>query len=95
MKNIALSKDAERFIKKQIESGRFENAGEVIDAGLQMLESNEQPLEEWLRNEIPGRYDELIKGRAEGVSIDDAFSRLEDRHRARLAAEAKSADEGR
>jgi antitoxin ParD1/3/4 len=95
MKNIALSKDAERFIRKQIESGRYENADEVIDAGLQMLESNEQPLEEWLRNEIPGRYDELIKGRAEGVSIDDAFSRLEDRHRARLAAEAKSADEGR
>ena len=95
MKNIALSKDAERFIRKQIESGRFENADEVIDAGLQMLASNEQPLEEWLRNEIPGRYDELIEGRAEGVSIDDAFSRLEDRHRARLAAEEKSADEGR
>ncbi|WP_113165199.1 type II toxin-antitoxin system ParD family antitoxin [Rhizobiales bacterium] len=95
MKNIALSKDAERFIRKQIESGRFENADEVIDAGLQMLASNEQPLEEWLRNEIPGRYGELIEGRAEGVSIDDAFSRLEDRHRARLAAEAKSADEGR
>ncbi|KQQ74042.1 hypothetical protein ASF70_09745 [Rhizobium sp. Leaf321] len=95
MKNIALSKDAERFIRKQIESGRYENADEVIDAGLQMLESNEQPLEDWLRNEIPSRYDELIGGRTEPVSIDDAFSRLEDRHRARLAAEAKSADEGR
>jgi antitoxin ParD1/3/4 len=95
MKNIALSKDAERFIRKQIESGRFENADEVIDAGLQLLECNEQPLEEWLRNKIPGRYDDLLDGRADGVSIDDAFSRLEDRHRARLAAEAKSADEGR
>ena len=95
MKNIALSKDAERFIRKQIESGRYQNADEVIDAGLQMLESNEQPLEEWLRNKIPGRYDDLLDGRADGVSIDDAFSRLEDRHRARLAAEAKSADEGR
>ena len=95
MKNIALSKDAERFIRKQIESGRYENADEVIDAGLQLLESNEQPLEEWLRNKIPGRYDDLLNGRADGVSIDDAFSRLEDRHRARLAAEAKSADEGR
>jgi antitoxin ParD1/3/4 len=95
MKNIALSKDAERFIRKQIESGRYENADEVIDAGLQMLESNEQPLEDWLRNEIPSRYDDLLDGRADGVSIDDAFSRLEDRHRARLAAEAKSADEGR
>jgi antitoxin ParD1/3/4 len=95
MKNIALSKDAERFIRKQIESGRYQNADEVIDAGLQLLESNEQPLEEWLRNKIPGRYDDLLDGRADGVSIDDAFSRLEDRHRARLAAEAKSADEGR
>ena len=95
MKNIALSKDAERFIRKQIESGRYENADEVIDAGLQLLESNEQPLEEWLRNKIPGRYDDLLDGRADGVWIDDAFSRLEDRHRARLAAEAKSADEGR
>jgi len=95
MKNIALSKDAERFIRKQIESGRYENADEVIDAGLQLLESNEQPLEEWLRNKMPGRYDDLLDGRADGVSIDDAFSRLEDRHRARLAAEAKSADEGR
>ena len=95
MKNIALSKDAERFIRKQIESGRYQNADEVIDAGLQLLESNEQPLEEWLRNKIPSRYDDLLDGRDDGVSIDDAFSRLEDRHRARLAAEAKSADEGR
>jgi antitoxin ParD1/3/4 len=95
MKNIALSKHAERFIRKQIESGRFENAGEVIDAGLQMLESNEQPLEDWLRNEIPSRYDELIGGGTEAVPIDDAFSRLEARHRTRLAGEAKSADEGR
>lgn len=39
--SIALSTHFETFIRKQIESGRYNNASEVVRAGLRLLEDTE------------------------------------------------------
>ncbi|QRM44944.1 type II toxin-antitoxin system ParD family antitoxin [Rhizobium sp. BG4] len=87
MTSIALSEHYERFIKKQLESGRYNNASEVVRAGLRLLEDYEDGREQWLRDEVTARFDE-IKGNLEtGVSLDTAFSNIEQRHKAKLAKE--------
>jgi len=41
-KNIALSSHFEGFIRQQVESGRYNNASEVVGAGLRLLEDQER-----------------------------------------------------
>ena len=41
-RNISLTKHLDRFVAKKIASGRYENASEVIRAGLRTLEREEQ-----------------------------------------------------
>ncbi|TGS08821.1 type II toxin-antitoxin system ParD family antitoxin [Mesorhizobium sp. M2E.F.Ca.ET.209.01.1.1] len=67
----------ERFIRKQLESGRYNNASEGGRAGLRMLEDFEAEREKWPREEIPARMAELQQDPAKGVPAGTVFSRLE------------------
>ena len=82
--SVALGSHFEDFVQKQLESGRFNNASEVIRAGLRLLEDAEK-----LR-EI--RHQELRAAIQEGIDSEDAGS-LEDviaRNRARRAGRKAS-----
>lgn len=85
MASFALNEHYETFIRKQLESGRYNNASEVVRAALRLLEDQEDARERWLNQEIPGRYAELKRDPSKGVSLDDAFTRLEAEHKAHLA----------
>ncbi len=85
MASFALNEHYEKFIKKQLQSGRYNNASEVVRAGLRLLEDQEEARERWLNQEIPSRYAELKADPSKGVSLDDAFARLEAEHQALLA----------
>ena len=74
MASFALNEHYERFIQKQLESGRYNNASEVVRAR-----------ERWLREEIPSRLEDIHQNPENAVSLEDAFSRLEARHQARVA----------
>ena len=41
--SVALGSHFEAFIKQQLESGRYNNASEVVRDGLRLLEDQEQP----------------------------------------------------
>ncbi|MBZ3693299.1 type II toxin-antitoxin system ParD family antitoxin [Phyllobacterium calauticae] len=81
MTSIALGDHYERFIKKQLETGRYNNASEVVRAGLRMLEDFEEARENWLRKEIPNRLEELQKDPAMGIPAEKVFAALEARGR--------------
>ena len=85
MPNYALNDHYESFIRKQLESGRYNNASEVVRAGLRMLEDFEAERERWLREEIPTRLTELRQDPAKATPAETVFSRLEARHRAKQA----------
>jgi antitoxin ParD1/3/4 len=85
MASFALNEHYENFIKKQLNSGRYNNASEVVRAALRLLEDQEEARERWLNQDIPARYAELKRDPSKGVSLDDAFARLEAEHQTRLA----------
>ena len=85
MPNVALGNRYEEFIRKQLESGRYNNASEVVRAGLRMLEDYEDAREKWLREEIPDRYAELLKDPSKGISAETVRSRFRSKHESRIA----------
>ena len=64
--SVALGDHFEEFIRKQLESGRFNNVSEVVRAGLRLLE-DEQRLREI-------RHRELKAAVRAGIDSEDAGS---------------------
>jgi antitoxin ParD1/3/4 len=80
--SVALGAHYEEFVRRQVESGRYTNASEVVRAGLRMLEDREAARERWLREEIPARLGELRSGAVEAIPAEDVFSALKARNAA-------------
>ena len=64
--SVALGNHFEEFVKKQLESGRFNNVSEVVRAGLRLLEDEEK-----LRQL---RHRELRAAIQAGIDSEDAGS---------------------
>ena len=68
--SVALGSHFEEFVKKQLESGRFNNVSEVVRAGLRLLEDEEklrQLRHRELRAAIQAGIDSEDAGSVEGV----------------------------
>jgi antitoxin ParD1/3/4 len=82
--SVALSAHFENFVRDQVDSGRYNNASEVVRAALRLLE-DQQKIEamkfEALRAAIAAG---LASGPA--VSADQVFDRLEAKYKTKLAA---------
>ena len=67
-RSFALGEHFEQFIESQLKTGRFNNASEVVRAGLRLLEDSVAPpaltLDE-LRNSGPGRPAGVVLDRLE------------------------------
>lgn len=87
--SVALGNHFEEFVKKQLESGRFNNVSEVVRAGLRLLEDEEK-----LR-EI--RHRELKAAIQEGIDSDDAgpVEEVVARNRARRGQRKASKNDAR
>ncbi|MGV3553135.1 type II toxin-antitoxin system ParD family antitoxin [Rhizobium sp.] len=81
----ALTERDEAFIRRQIESGRYEDREAVIQAGLRMLEEFEDAQEQWLEEVIPARHAELQRDPSRAVSLEAARARFKQRHNADMA----------
>lgn len=53
--NVSLNEHFEKFVSQQLKGGRYNNASEVVRAGLRLLEEQELKLRE-LREEIEKGY---------------------------------------
>lgn len=78
--SVALSPHFEAFIREQVESGRYNNAGEVVRAGLRLLEEQVQ------RNamQLEAIRAAIAASRASGTGrpAEEVFDRLEAKYRA-------------
>lgn len=84
MASIALGDHYEKFIRRQLDSGRYNNASEVVRAGLRMLEDFEASRERWLREEVPSRAAEMRNDPSIAIPADQVFDALDARHRQRM-----------
>lgn len=71
-RNVNLTEELDRFVLTKVESGRYENASEVIRAALRSLERDEQEYEAKLAA-LRAAIDE---GDASGTSRGNAFARV-------------------
>ena len=71
-RNVNLTDQLERFVPEKVETGRFENAGEVVCAGLRALER-----EEWLYDaKLATLRAAIDDGDASGIAEADVFARV-------------------
>ncbi len=71
-RNVNLTEELDRFVTKKVETGRYENASEVVRAGLRTLEREEQRHEAKL---APLRA-AIDEGDASGIAGGDVFRRV-------------------
>lgn len=81
--SVALSSHFETFVRNQVESGRYNNASEVVRAGLRLLEDQQKQAE----LQLEAMKAAIAAGLASGRSIpgDQVFDRLEAKYRKQAA----------
>lgn len=82
-RNVNLTEELDEFVLSKVERGRYENASEVVRAGLRALEREERQYEAKL-----ARLQTAIDGGdSSGVAKGDVFARV--RQKLRLPAKAR------
>jgi antitoxin ParD1/3/4 len=87
--NVSLTKTLEAFVRAKVESGRYNNASEVMRDALRALEARDKAEEKhlaWLRSEVQKGLDDIEAGRVGPLDIDDVIMRGRERNRGRSAA---------
>ena len=74
-RNVNLTDELERFVLTKVESGRYENASEVVRAALRILEREEEQYEAKL-GALRAAIDE---GDASGIAQGSPFARVRKR----------------
>ena len=77
-RNVNLTDELDRFVAEKLASGRYENASEVVRAGLRMLEREEREYEAKLVALRAAIDEGDASGIAEGWSIDELLVGLGD-----------------
>ena len=77
--SVALSYHFETFVREQVESGRYNNASEVVRAGLRLLEDEQNRLQ--LQNQAMRAAIEAGVNSGASISADDVFDRLETKYK--------------
>ena len=82
--SVALSSHFETFVRNQVESGRYNNASEVVRAGLRLLEDQQKQAE----LQLEAMKAAIAAGLASGRSVpgDQVFDRLEAKYRKQAAS---------
>ena len=71
-RNVNLTDDLESFVLEKVESGRYENASEVVRAALRTLEREERQFEA----KLAALRTAIDEGDASGVAKRDSFARV-------------------
>ena len=71
-RNVNLTDELDRFVVEKVESGRYENASEVVRAALRTLEREEQRYEA----KLVALRAAIDEGDASSVSEGDVFERI-------------------
>ena len=71
-RNVNLTDELDRFVLEKVESGRYEDASEVMRAPLRTLEREEQEYEA----KLAALRTAIVEGDASGVAEGDVFARV-------------------
>jgi len=71
-RNVNLTDELDRFVAKKVKTGRYENASEVVRAGLRTLEREEQRFEA----KLAALRSAIDEGDKSGIVEGDVFARV-------------------
>jgi antitoxin ParD1/3/4 len=71
-RNVNLTEELDRFVLQKVESGRYENASEVVRAALRHLERDEQEYEA----KLAALRRAIDEGATSGIATGDVFARV-------------------
>ncbi len=71
-RNVNLTKELDRFVLTKVESGRYENASEVVRAALRILERDEEQYEA----KLAALRTAIDEGDASGPAKGNPFARV-------------------
>jgi putative addiction module CopG family antidote len=71
-RNVNLTDELDHFVLAKVESGRYENASEVVRAALRTLEREDQQYEA----KLVGLRAAIAEGEASGIAEGDVFARV-------------------
>jgi antitoxin ParD1/3/4 len=71
-RNVNLTEELDRFVARKVKTGRYENASEVVRAGLRTLEREERQYEA----KVAALRAAIDEGEASGVAEGDVFGRV-------------------
>jgi antitoxin ParD1/3/4 len=71
-RNVNLTNDLDRFVAAKVKSGRYENASEVVRAGLRTLEREEQQY----KAKLAALRAAIDQGDASGIARGNVFGRV-------------------
>jgi antitoxin ParD1/3/4 len=71
-RNVSLTHELDRFVAKKVKTGRYENASEVVRAGLRTLEREERQYEA----KVAALRAAIDEGDASGVAEGNVFARV-------------------
>ena len=86
--NVSLTPELEKFVQKEVGSGLYQTASEVIRAGLRRLKEDKKGQWRKLPTTLKELEDDLAKSiasldRGEGVDGEEAFRRFQEKIKAR------------
>ena len=88
MANVHLGERFETFIAEQVREGRFQNASEVVRAGLRLLEDHETERKKQFEF-MKAAITEAMEDPRPPLSSEEVFDRLEERYRLRMVAKGE------
>lgn len=72
------------YIDHLVRSGTYASANDVISAGLNALQNQQESLERWLRDDVAPVYDAMKENPDRAIPSEMVFARLRAHHETRL-----------
>ena len=83
-RTFSLPDEQSEYIDKQVDSGTYGSASEVVRAGLRALQERDAVIERWLREEVAPTYDKMKADPNRGLSTEEVAASIRLRHEERL-----------
>lgn len=80
-RTISLPSEHSNYIDKQVASGKYASASEVVRAGLRALQERDEVIEEWILREVVPAYENIMAYPETGIPLQVALDEL--RHKAK------------
>jgi antitoxin ParD1/3/4 len=72
------------YIDKQVDSGTYGSASEVVRAGLRALQERDAVIERWLREEVVPTYDAMMADPSRGIPAEEVLASIREHHEKRM-----------